>query len=240
MRGQHRFSMAADRIFLRGWRKFDSPSFGSTNEAHVSSTTKSCFPMLSLLFVTCLEAGAQEPDRNGIGFVLIHPPFTETYSCSEHWEGQLQHLGDALGTDCTIWRLIKEDGRLWVREYGNSGLENQDWYGYGANVLAPCSCRVSEIRVNPVENVPGKPGKPPASWVTFERRDGTRISIVHVKEILVSEQVPDPNRGYRKRDHTAPSHLFGALLGNSNWRHRLLWFRTARIGVQNFLRLPRP
>ena len=130
---------------------------------------------------------SQDIDQNGIGFVLVHPPFSETYRCSEHWDGQLRHLGDALGTDCTIWRTVKEKGRLWVREYSNSGLENQDWFGYGADVLAPCSCTVSDVHINPVENVPGNPGEPPASWVTFERPDGARIWLAHVKDILVSK-----------------------------------------------------
>jgi hypothetical protein len=141
------------------------------------------------MILLALPAGAisQDLDDNGIGFVLIHPPYSVSYSCSEHYDGQLPYIGDALGTDCTIARLVEENGRLWMREYKNAGVDNSDWFGYGANVLAPCDCTVSEIRVNPVENKPGKLGEPPASWITFERSDGVLISLVHVKDILVSE-----------------------------------------------------
>ena len=34
--------------------------------------------------------------------ILVHPPFALTYGCTEHWDGQLPHLGDALGADCTL------------------------------------------------------------------------------------------------------------------------------------------
>lgn len=132
-------------------------------------------------------ANALDPDDNGIDYVLVHPPFAESYSCSEHWDGQLPHPGDSLGTDCTIGKLVEEDGHMWVREYQNSGLENHDWYGYGADVLAPCDCTVAGIRVNPVENTPGKLGEPPASSITFERSDKTFILIAHVKDIRVKE-----------------------------------------------------
>lgn len=143
--------------------------------------------LCSLHVAACSGTAAQSLDDNGIGVVLIHPPFSETYSCSEHWDGQLPYLGDALGTDCTIGRLVEVEGHLWIREYKNAGLKNEDWYGYGADVLAPCDCAVSEIQVNPAENVPGKLGEPPASWVTLERHDGVFISLVHVKDVLVSE-----------------------------------------------------
>ncbi len=130
---------------------------------------------------------ASEHDDNGIQVVLIHPPFFEAYSCSEHWQGQLPYLGDSLGADCTIGRLVEEDGRLWMREYRNDGLDNRDWYGYGADVLAPCDCTVARVRVNPVENQPGKLGEPPSTSITFERPDGTFVLIAHLRDIRVAE-----------------------------------------------------
>lgn len=130
---------------------------------------------------------ASQQDDNGIPFVLIHPPFVESYGCSEHWQGQFSYLGDSLGADCTIGRLVEEQGRLWMRDYRNDGLENEDWYGYNADVLAPCDCTVARIRTNPVENQPGKLGEPPASAITFERSDGTFVLIAHVKDVRVAE-----------------------------------------------------
>jgi hypothetical protein len=136
---------------------------------------------------TSIAAQASDIDDNGIESVLVHPPFSETYSCSEHWYGQLPYLGDSLGADCTIGRLVEVDGRLWVHEYQGTGEENGDWYGYGADVLAPCDCTVVSIRVNPAENQPGMLGKPPASSIRFERSDGTLIDLAHVKDIRVTE-----------------------------------------------------
>lgn len=144
-----------------------------------------------LIFALVVVAGsvlsASSTDDNGIDFVLIHPPFAESYSCSEHWDGQLQYLGDSLGADCVIGRMVDDDGRLWMRQHRGAGLENQDWYGYGANVLAPCDCTIEKTQANPVENRPGELGKPPASMIVFRRSDDTLILYAHVKDSRVSE-----------------------------------------------------
>ena len=162
------------------------------------------------LVILVSASTALSEDDNGIDYVLIHPPYSESYSCSEHWYGQLPYPGDSLGSDCTIGKLVEEAGRLWVREYEDRGLENEDWYGYGADVLAPCDCTVAEIRVNPVENLPGKLGKPPSTSITFERPDGTLILMAHLKDIQVSkgDQVSAGdvvaavgNNGYSRQPH---------------------------------------
>ena len=150
----------------------------------IISRALSIAPVLAIL--TSADA-AQSDDDNGIDFILVHPPFSESYSCSEHWDGQLPYLGDSLGTDCTIGRLIEDDGRRWMREYQNDGLENDDWFGYGADVLAPCDCAVAKIQVNREENKPGVLGEPPASSITFERADGALILLAHIKDIQVAE-----------------------------------------------------
>ena len=161
-------------------------NFSRTNKYMRQKSTKA--PIIVGFFgILVLAANALGQDDNGIDFVLIHPPFFESYSCSEHWDGQLPYLGDSLGADCTIGKLVEEEGRTWVYEYQRSGRENNDWYGYGANVLAPCDCTIAKIRVNPEENPPGKLGKPPASSISFERSDKTLILFAHVKDIQVSE-----------------------------------------------------
>lgn len=153
---------------------------------------------------------AQCTDENGIDRVLIQPPFLDSYNCSEHWDEQLPYLGDSLGADCTIGKMVEEDGRQWMRGYKNSGQENSDWYGYGADVLAPCDCTIANIRINPDESLPGQLGKPPASSVTFKRLDKTLILLAHVKDIQVSvgDQVEAGdvvasvgNNGYSRQPH---------------------------------------
>lgn len=151
-----------------------------------------------------------EETQAEIAAILIHPPFSQTYSCSEHWDGQFQYPGDALGADCTIAKLVEEDGRKWMRPYRGDGRKNENWFGWGAAVLAPCNCRVIDVHINSVTNHPGVLGRPPASSVTFERPDGIRIMLAHIAEpeVTVGEQVASGqviakvgNNGYSRQPH---------------------------------------
>ncbi len=119
--------------------------------------------------------------------VLAHPPFAEYYLCGEHRKGELPYLGDDLGTDCVVHRLIEVEGRTWARAYSGDGMRNEDWYGWQAQLLAPCECTVVKLRLNPDTNQPGMLGKPPASSITFERVDGVRILLAHVQDVSVKE-----------------------------------------------------
>ena len=125
------------------------------------------------------RAVAAEPSPP-IQAVVAHPLFSEYYSCTEHAAGQLQGLGDELGTDCYVQRLMELQGRTWLRAYRNEGLKNEDWFGWGADVLAPCTGTIKAIRENKVTNEPGILGKPPASWVEVSCADGVHFIVAHV------------------------------------------------------------
>ena len=43
----------------------------------------------------------------GLNVVIAHPIFEESYTCNEHWDGQFKYLGDALGSDCVVQKLIE-------------------------------------------------------------------------------------------------------------------------------------
>lgn len=151
-----------------------------------------CNGLLSVLGALSLYgvlglAGVEDIDDNGIDTVLIHPPFWESYSCIEHWAGQLPHLGDALGTDCAIARSVKTGEREWMRYHAGEGLNNEDWFGYGRDVLAPCDCEVARVQVNSVENLPGILGQPPATFVVFTRADKTSLLLAHLGDLRVKE-----------------------------------------------------
>jgi hypothetical protein len=88
-------------------------------------------------------------------------------------------LGDALGTDCFIQKMVEVDGRAWPRFYKGNGTQNEDWYGWQQDVLSPCTCKVIELHVNPVTNSPGVMGKEPASIVKLMRADGVVFVVVH-------------------------------------------------------------
>jgi hypothetical protein len=162
-----------------------------------------------VLFAIAASLRAEEK-RAEIEAILVHPPYSQTYSCSEHWDGQFQYPGDALGADCTVTNLVEEDGRKWMRPYLGDGRKNEDWFGWGAAVLAPCDCRVITVHINPETNLPGLLGKPPASSITFERPDGVRILVAHITEpeVTIGEQVASGqvvarvgNNGYSRQPH---------------------------------------
>jgi hypothetical protein len=126
------------------------------------------------------------PIGSGIRAVLAHPPFDGFFSCSEHFAGQLESLGDALGADCTFERLESLDGRFFARAYRGLGHENEDWYGWNQPVLAPCRGEVLRLHINPVTNRPGTAGRPPASSVTVRCDDGTHFVYAHIQTPAVA------------------------------------------------------
>ncbi|MEZ7493845.1 M23 family metallopeptidase [Pseudoalteromonas distincta] len=119
--------------------------------------------------------------------IEIHAIHKETFACTEHWDGQFKYAGDALGTDCVIGGWYEDDKRLFQRSFINSGFENEDWFGFKKNVLAPCDCTVTKIHLNPITNQPGvmTPGR--ASSITFKNKDGLSVLLAHVRDIDVKE-----------------------------------------------------
>lgn len=81
-----------------------------------------------------------------IPLVTIHPPFAEDYSCTEHWVGLLGRMGDAIGADCYVIKVVTDDeGRTFTRAFRGSGAENEDWYSWEVPVLAPVSGKVVRV-----------------------------------------------------------------------------------------------
>ncbi|MEZ6022679.1 MAG: M23 family metallopeptidase [Hyphomonadaceae bacterium] len=54
-------------------------------------------------------------------------------------------------------------------------------------MLAPFDATVVRININPVVNVPGQLGRPPASFIVFERADGMRVLFAHVQDVQVEQ-----------------------------------------------------
>ncbi len=139
--------------------------------------------MYKILLVLLVISTFTNAEESKIEAVLIHPIFNESYTCSEHWDGQFKYLGDALGSDCVIQEFVETDGRLFMRSYKNQGYKNEDWYGWQKTVNSPCDCTIDEIYVNPKVNKPGimNPGR--ATSITFKKEDGTRITLAHLDKI---------------------------------------------------------
>jgi hypothetical protein len=120
--------------------------------------------------------------------VTLHALHREYFACGEHRDGELEYLGDALGTDCVIHGGLQEgvEGGF-VRAFRTDGSRNEDWYGWNAEVLAPFDATVAAVRENPVTNEPGRLGRPPASFIVFERADGARVIYAHVQDVQVAQ-----------------------------------------------------
>lgn len=120
--------------------------------------------------------------------VTLHPLFASGFTCQNHWEGQLQYIGDALGADCLVTELVETDeGRAFSRYFKTDGRSNEDWFSWRADVLAPISGTVTRININEVTNEPGFLGKPPASFVILKNADGLSVLLAHVRELSVEE-----------------------------------------------------
>jgi len=54
-------------------------------------------------------------------------------------------------------------------------------------VLAPITGTVRKVRANPVVNVPGTMGKPPAGILVLESTDGAMVMVAHLGSFTVEE-----------------------------------------------------
>lgn len=117
--------------------------------------------------------------------VMLGPIFTQSFYCVEHYFGQLDYAGDALGTDCMIGGGLNGASGF-LRPYRTNGKTNADWYGWHAEVLAPVDGVVIGVLTKPDDNVPGTMGKPPAAMLQFRTDDGVIVVLGHVTAIRVA------------------------------------------------------
>ena len=159
--------------------------------------------VVALLTTSC--ATVPTPDH-----VLVHPIFRHIYTCSEHAAGELQGVGDALGSDCVVQKFDMIDGRLWTRAHTGNGFRNEDWYGFGVDVMSPCECEVTRLHINDVTNQPGILGKPPSSSITLKRADGVYLLLAHIDapsvkvgdRVAIGERIAKVgNNGYSRHPH---------------------------------------
>lgn len=163
--------------------------------------------------------------------VLAHPPFGVYYICGEHAQGQLEHQGDALGTDCMIAELVTVDGRTWPRLYAGDGTSNDQWFSWRAPVHSPCDCEVVRVNDNPVVNEPGVLGEPPASFVILRRDDGVQFLLAHIQEpsVEVGSRVKYGqaialvgNNGYGRNPHVHVGAWKGKTALQLRWDQRFM------------------
>ncbi|WP_062107489.1 hypothetical protein [Bacillus niameyensis] len=59
-----------------------------------------------------------------VKFVVIHPVFNQSYLTSEHPEGEVEYLGDAIGRDFMVAKFVNG----FMKMYLNDGKKNEDWF----------------------------------------------------------------------------------------------------------------
>ncbi|MFB6231941.1 MAG: M23 family metallopeptidase [Salinibacter sp.] len=144
--------------------------------------------------------------------VLIHPPIKvakQTYSLTtrEHTYRSQLRLGDQLARDFTVQK-VGDDGIPRTYRPGSGGEQNEDWYGWRSDVLAPLRGTVARVVEPDTTNVPGtmireaQPG-----IILFEdQEDSLTVAYAHVREIEVEEgQTVEPGQVVAKVGNNANS-----------------------------------
>jgi hypothetical protein len=141
-------------------------------------------------YVNAEPPKAVEP-AGEISAVLLSPPFDQPFTCADHVAGEGSVVGDELGTDCQVVGGVLDKNRSFNRLYRTDGRRNEDWYSWGAPVLAPFDGLVTAVHSNPRVNQPGTKGPPPAGFVQLQRADGLTVIYAHLTDISVrmGEQV---------------------------------------------------
>lgn len=125
-----------------------------------------------------------KPVEGAIELVELSPIFAVDFVCSEHYLGQIDYAGDALGTDCMVTGGLDGDSGF-SRPFRTGGRTNEDWYGWMAEVLSPTDGVVAGVLARDQVNVPGTLGKPPAAMVQIRRDDGVLVTLGHAAAISV-------------------------------------------------------
>lgn len=118
--------------------------------------------------------------------IELYPIFNRYTVYNDHYDGELDGLGDALGRDCTIAAILPEKLDF-TREYKGDGSRNEDWFSWNAEVFAPVSGKVISVYINDVTNVPGQMNSSRASTIVIQRDDEVNIILAHIQNPVVSE-----------------------------------------------------
>lgn len=145
---------------------------------------------LVLIAMNVDEIYGQSQDMDEIQTALIHPVMWNQYMCIEHGGGF--GLGDSYGKDCLAMQddPDKTDGRRIPRLFENDGHQNEDWYGWEAPLLAPCTGKVDSTKINSTVNEPGHLPKGEAfqagSKIVFECDSGIHVIYAHIRNLYVA------------------------------------------------------
>lgn len=77
--------------------------------------------------------------------IELYPIFNRYTVCNDHYDGELEYPGDALGRDCMIAAYLPEKLDF-MRLYKGDGTRNEDWFSWNAEVYAPVVSVGEEVK----------------------------------------------------------------------------------------------
>ena len=120
--------------------------------------------------------------------VLIHPPIEATadsfdLSTREHTYRSQLRLADQLARDFSVQK-VGDDGVPRAYAPGTSGTENEDWYGWRENVLAPFEGTVARVVEPDTVNTPGTMNREaqPGLIVFEDEEESLTVAYAHIRE----------------------------------------------------------
>jgi len=141
----------------------------------------------------CAQPGLDLENDTLTQSVLIHPPIDVSgrrmvLNTREHTYRPQLRLVDQLARDFTVMK-VGDDGIGRAYEPGTAGKENEDWYGWRQDALAPFESKVVQVARPDSTNKPGsmnRDGK--TGLIVFEDEgDGITVAYAHVREIEVEQ-----------------------------------------------------
>lgn len=121
--------------------------------------------------------------------VVIHPVIEtdtkEGIATREHTYQSELRLGDQLARDFSISKM---QDKGFSKRYKNEGEENEDWFGWRKNVLAPFNGTVTKVAHPETTNTPGTMNrKAQPGVIFFENKHGVTVIYAHAREIKVEK-----------------------------------------------------
>lgn len=117
--------------------------------------------------------------------IELYPIFDRHTVYNDHYDGEIEGLGDAVGRDCMIAAFLPENVDF-VRLYRGDGSKNEDWFSFNAEVHSPIGGKITEVYINNVINTPGKMNPSRSSSITITAEDGTCVVLAHIQNPLIS------------------------------------------------------
>ena len=136
----------------------------------------------------CAQPGLDLENDTLTQSVLIHPPIEATgngldLSTREHTYRSQLRLVDQLARDFTLQK-VEDDGIARDYKRGTGGKENEDWYGWRADVLAPFESTVTRVVEPDTVNTPGTMNRQaqPGLIVFEDEEENITVGYAHIRE----------------------------------------------------------